>query len=372
MPSDGWVASDATKYTFHDERPNWISLAAVAIAVDDINKYNKEYIKIVGKMCEMYGIETCHPLIKNEDVNRWVSDWERDQARRDIVTNLLQIETIREIQFVETSLDPMWITVFENKEDSKRRINSQEFMNNYLEKYYNIIAIWEYLRKNRTRPEHLPYDDWPIHKNVMTDDFGGHVNEAWIDVGKLAEEIRVVPQGDKTYPLLSLADLTMNMVKQEVSTWDEQAIYEYLKNVTPSDSAWVDSIAIDHGRDLKKMVPHIPNNIRTILHYPKPTIYIEVGDSLDSNKVKSLDLFQHLCRFALESGGCVKFLNENHDRDYMSKGDYLITLDESAGGLRDYEELNDERSVEVLNRRQTMGFLSENMSAYDVKSSEDE
>lgn len=364
MPSDGWVASDATKYTFHDERPNWISLAAVAIAVDDVNEYNREYIEIVEGKCEEYGIETCHPLIKNEDVNRWVSDWERDEARRDIVTTLLQIETIREIQFVETSLDPMWITVFEDKEDSKRRINSQEFMNNYLEKYYNIIAIWEYLRKKRTRPEHLPYSDWPIHRNVMTDDFGGHINEAWIDVGDLANEIRVIPQGDKTYPLLSLADLTMNMVKQEVPTWDEQDIYEYLRDVTPDDSAWVDSIAIDHGPDLAKMVPHLPENIRTILHYPQPKIYIEVGDALDSDKARSLDIFQHVCRFALESGGCVKFFNENHDRDYMAKGDYLITLGDNAGSLRDYEELNDQRRVKVLNRNQAKEFLDEQISAY--------
>jgi hypothetical protein len=40
MDENGWVASDATKYKFHDQRPNWISLAAVAVAVDDIERFN--------------------------------------------------------------------------------------------------------------------------------------------------------------------------------------------------------------------------------------------------------------------------------------------------------------------------------------------
>lgn len=363
MDGNGWVASDATKYKFHDERPNWISLAAVAVAVDDIEQFNEEYFEIIERKSEEYGIQTQHPIIKDEDITRWVKDWERSEARRDIVTELFAIDTLREIQFVETSLSPRWVTIFEDHEDSKRRIDSQEFMNNYLEKYYNVIAIWEYLRKKKTRPQHLPYPDWPIHKNVMTDDFGGQISDAWLDVGGLAEQIKVIPQGDQTYPLLSLADLTMDMVKQQVDNWHDQEIYELLKEITPEESAYVDSKAIDHGEDLEKMVPHTTDSIRSIQHYPRPRIYLDNGNAFKAKKVKSLDFFDKACKYAQENGGCVKFFNESHDRDFMSSSDFLIALDDSKlSTLRDYEEMNDKKSVTVLNRADAYEFFTEEIS----------
>lgn len=362
MTESGWVASDATKYKFHDQRPNWISLAAVAVAVDDIEEFNDRYFEIVEEKARKYGIKTEHPIIKDEDVTRWVTDWERADARQDIVTELLSIDTIREVQFVETSLDPQWITLFHENEDDKKRMESQRFMNDFLEKYYNVVAIWEYLRKKKTRPQHLPHENWPIHKNVLTDDFGGQISKAWLDVGELSDNIRVIPQGDKTYPLLSLADLTMDMVKQQVDEWDEQEIYEFLKDITPDESAYVDSKAIDHGQDLEKLVPHTTESIRTILHYPSPIVHIETGNSMNTKKAKSLDVFEHACKFAQENDGCVKFFNENHDRDFMTREDYLITLDTQVGSLADYEELNDRKSVTVMNRDEAMSFFDSQLS----------
>jgi len=364
MNDGGWVASDATKYKFHDERPNWISLASVAIAVDDIAAFNESYFGIVEEKKSEFGIRTQHPVIKDEDITRWVVDWERAKARRDIVTDLLSIDTIRDIQFVETSLDPMWITIFEENEEEKKRMNSQKFMNNFLEKYYNLVAIWEYLRREHTRPDDWPHRDWPTHKNVLTDDFGGQVSPVWLEIGAMAEQINVVPQGDKTYPLLSLADLTMDMVKQQVPNWHEKEIYEFLKKTTPDSSAYIDSVALDSDPELTKMVPKTTDNVRTLIHYPKPTVYIQSG-SVGNKKAKSLDIYELACEFAQEREGCVKFFNESHDRDFLASGDYLITLDKNAGDLRDYEELNDEKSPSVMNRSEAKVFLNESISAFD-------
>ncbi|MWV38762.1 hypothetical protein [Natrialba sp. INN-245] len=364
MDSSGWVASDSTKYKFHDQRPNWISLASVAIAVDDICEFNSSYEAIIEDKKSEYGIRTQHPIIKDEDITRWVPDWERAEARRDIVTELLSIEYIRDIQFVETSLDPMWVTVFEDNEDDKRRMNSQEFMNSILEKYYNIIAIWEYLRREHVRPEDWPSHDWPVHKNILTDDFGGNVSPAWLEIGSMADDIKVVPQGDRTYPLLSLADLTMDMVKQHVPEWHEKQIYEFLKRITPENSAYVDSVALDSNPPLSKVIPHTKDSVRTLIHYPTPTTYIYSG-SVGNKKAKSLDIYEHACRFAMENNGCVKFFNESHDRDFMSDEDLLISLNEHAGNLREYEDLNDDKSVTVLNREEAKELFHDEIGGFE-------
>lgn len=361
MDSGGWVASDSTKYEFHDQRPDWISLASVAISVDDINEFNSQYRQIIDAEKKRFGIRTHHPIIKDEDITRWVSDWERAEARREIVEKLLSIDCIRDIQFVETSLDPMWITVFEENDDDKQRMTSQQFMNSILEKYYNVIAIWEYLRREHVRPDDWPRNDWPVHKNVMTDDFGGNVSTAWLEIGTMADTIKVVPQGDKTYPLLSLADLTMDTVKQQVPRWHEKDIYDFLKKITPRNSAFVDSAAIDTIPELNKIVPHITDNVRTLIHYPKPTVYIHAG-SVGNKKAKSLDIYDRACEFAMNEGGCVKFLNESHDRDFFSGEDIMTSLDKGAGHLRDYSELNKYRSIAVYNRQEALEFLSEKLS----------
>ena len=150
-----------------------------------------------------------------------------------------------------------------------------------------------------------------------------------------------------------------------VDEWDEQEIYEFLKEITPSDSAYVDSKAIDHGADLEKMIPHTPESIRSVLHYPSPRVYIETGNAMKSKKAKSLDIFDHACKFAQENGGCVKFFNESRDRDYMDSDDYLILLDDSLDGLDDYQELNDRRSISLLDRDGAKEFFRDKIGGFD-------
>lgn len=180
MSTNGWVASDATKYSLEDQRPDWVSLVSVAVAVKDISEFNKSYQNIVEDKIDKFGIKSQHPIIKNEDLNRWGSDWQRKDMRRDVVTELLTIESLTTIQVVETSLHSRWVTVFRNQENKKNRIRSEEFIEKYLQPYYNLISIWEYLRKHEDRPE--------TYRNVMTDDFSGKTSPAWIQIGKCQKD----------------------------------------------------------------------------------------------------------------------------------------------------------------------------------------
>jgi len=302
MSTDGWVASDATKYSLEDQRPDWVSLVSVAVAVEDLSEFNNSYESIVDGKVDEFGIEVQHPIIKNEDLNRWGSDWQRKEMRRDIVEELLTIRALDTIQVVETSLHSQWVTVFRNEEDKKDRIRSEEFIEKHLQPYYNLISIWEYLRKHEDRPK--------TYRNVMTDDFSGKSSPAWIQIGKMSNELQVIPKGDQTYPLLSLADLLMELIKQEVDEWNEQQIYEYLKKKTPNDSAYVDSDGVNETEQLRMISPHSTHNINTHLHYPHPIVFIDTG-SIDSRTVTSLDFFDHATKFARSNGGCIKFFDKN-------------------------------------------------------------
>jgi hypothetical protein len=268
----------------------------------------------------------------------------------------LKIGAIDTIQITETSLHSRWVTVFRGEEHKKDRLRSEEFLENHLQPYYNLISIWEYLRKTESRPR--------THTNVMTDDFSGKISPAWMQVGKMSDELIVVPKGDKTYPLLSMADLLMELVKQEVDDWNEKHIYEYLAEATPGDSAYVDSDSISEDRELRMIAPMNSNNINTHLYYPHPVIYIDVGGSIDSRTVSSLDFFHHATRFARENGGCVKFFSHNQDRDYVTSDDYLVTIGGNESRYAHLSGLNSDRSPEVLSTDEAKTLFDDEFGAY--------
>lgn len=350
--SEGMVASDSVVNRFHNKRPGGMSVVSVAVAVDDIEAFNAEYTTVVQEFAEQLGIQTPYPIVKNQDITRWLPNWAQESARRDIVEEILDIECIETIQITETSLKTQWIELYGDDEGESERMNSDDFMNNMLSSYYNVVSIWKYLKNGtgRGRPTENRY-------NIMTDDFSGKVFPAWEEVGQNADSLQVVPQGDVTYPLLATADLVMGLLKQEVYPLFAQNIYEHLKDRTVG---YVDSDNIDDS-EIEDLIPHKKRSIRNELHYPSPTIYIDRA-GMPKEKLTSLGLFAHACRYAMEKGGCVKFFEENQDRDFLSSDDRIVTLNESVRHLGDYAELNTGKSVDIIARDDAVSYFTERIS----------
>jgi hypothetical protein len=299
--SKGMVASDSVVNRFHNKRPDGMSLVSVAVAVDDISAFNAEYTAVVKEFADKLDIRTPHPILKNQDITRWLPNWAQESARRDIVEEILDIGSIETIQITETSLKTQWIELYSNDEGESKRMNSDDFMNNVLSSYYNVVSIWKYLKNGTGRGRSTENRYY-----IMTDDFSGKVFPAWEEVGQNADSLQVVPQGDVTYPLLATADLVMGLLKQEVYPLFAQNIYEHLKDRTVG---YVDSDNIDDD-EIDDLIPHKKKSIRNELHYPSPTIYVDRA-GMPKDKLTSLDLFEHACRYAMEKDGCVKFFEEN-------------------------------------------------------------
>jgi len=214
MTEQGWVASDATTHSLKNLRPDWVSVVSVAVAVKDISEFNDSYSEIVSGYMKEHGIERKYPVFKSDDIGRWAADWEVENMIQEMTEELLQIDSLDTIQITETSLHSRWVTIFSGDGSHTEDIKSEEFINNYLGNYYNIISIWEYLNKPQSRPR--------THRNILTDDFTGNISPAWLSVGEKSDQLRIVPKGDETYPLLSMADVLMEYIKQEVDKWNEK------------------------------------------------------------------------------------------------------------------------------------------------------
>ncbi|WP_154019080.1 hypothetical protein, partial [Halococcus agarilyticus] len=98
--------------------------------------------------------------------------------------------------------------MYSEEEGEYRREKANEFVENILFQYYDIVPIWKYLERYEGGDS--------THYNVMTDDFSGQICGAYQEIGNWCETFDVIPYGDRTYPILSLADLTTGLLKQEV------------------------------------------------------------------------------------------------------------------------------------------------------------
>jgi hypothetical protein len=352
MGSEGIIAADATKNEFHEQHPNGVNLVSVAIAVEDREAFNDAYFEVVREKIAEYGFKLPHPVLKSKDISRYVPTWQVSTARKDIVSRLLAIDSLDTIFVTETYLTPSWIELYEDEPDAFRRETAQDFVRDILFQYYDIASLWKYLERYQGSSD--------THYNVMTDYFSGQVCRAYQEVAEWSDEFQIVPQGDQTYPVLSMADLVTGLLKQEVYPLRTDEIQSYIEDETPG---YVVSSSIRSPDEIQKFVPHETDSIRTDLNLPDPTVYIDRG-RMDKDRVTSLDLFDHACLYAQRQGGCVKFFEESTDRHDFSGNDILLCLDGGAEQYTDYERLNTKYAVEVCRPDEAIErFLDEIPSA---------
>ncbi len=346
MTAEGVVASDATKNEFHNQHPNGFSAISVAIAIENQNEFNEAYFDIIKDKIDEYGIKSSTPIIKDKLINRYVPLWKQEEARKDIVLNLLSIDSLDTIYVTETYFQPFWIELYEEEDNEFRREISHDFVEDILFQYYDIISIWKYFERYSNSNS--------AYTKVLTDDFSGHVCRAYDQVGEYCDTFDAIPYGDVTYPALSMADLVTGLLKQEVYPLRREEIQEYIQDDTP---AYVETESV-HKDDLNEIVPHKTDNVRTDLLRPDPTIHFHTGKETSKDKLKTLDLFSYACLYAQQNSGCVKLFDEPNDRHHFSGDDLIICLDNSSDSFADYEELNSKYSAQVLDRTEALEYLT--------------
>lgn len=334
------MASDSSTHTVKNSEYDPETLVSVAIAVDDLDDFNDQYHSIVSDGCSRHDVSPRRSVVKSYDLNEFAPEWEREAALRDIVENLLQIDTIANVHFTETTLGEEGQEVIPAyRTEGTPQVLGPEEARKDIRSYYNLVPVWDYLRN---------YGDASFgYHNVMVDDFGGKETDIWYSIGEKSERLRVIPKGDEVYPLLAMTDLTMSYIAQEVSDWHEDAIQDHLENVTPDKSAFANARSIDSMDDLKKIVPRSRRPVKTQIHHPHPRICLERG-KMDKKKMKTTEVFDQICEYAKDQEGCVKFFNESQDLKHMNDTDYLVSLDETADLYRKYKNISNMYPFDVV------------------------
>ena len=323
-----WVGSDATSHTFERDGFKNKSEIALAVAVDDREEFNTKYRNVIEEKSQSYGFSPRRPVLKTHTIRENASEWDREGILSDFVESLLDVDNILNIHVTITTITNQMIESYSEGGGPREHLAGDD-LHNEISNYYHLISIWDYLEEYRDAP-------WGTDK-VLLDDFEGKDNYPWRQIGKISADLNVIPRGDYTYPILSLADLTMDYIKGSVSEWDEDEIEATLIDATPEDSAFVNTKGIHTPEELEEITPTNRRNIKRSKHYPHPIVFISRG-GISKSDLMNYDIYHEISEFVYNKEGCMKFFNPSEDKSVLTSEDYLVCLGESHPD--DYEYYN--------------------------------
>lgn len=334
--NEAWVGSDATSHEFYESGFRNKSEIGIAIAVENRNKFNTKYRGIIEEKANEYGFSPKRPVLKSHGIRNNASEWEYGEIISDFVEELLEIDSITNIHATITTITNQMVVAFKEGGGPLEQISRDE-LHGELANYYHLITIWDYLDEYRDAP-------WGT-ANVLLDDFEGKDNKPWRRTGVISDDLYVIPQGDATYPLLSLADLTMEYVKENVDDWTEDDIRSTLIDATPEDTAYVNVKGLHTPQEVDEMVPIARRNINRAKHYPHPIVFIDRA-GLDREKFTNYKLYHTIAEYVYKNSGCMKYFSDTEDGEIVDPDDFIVCLDEDdAEKYRDFESLNDSSDI---------------------------
>jgi hypothetical protein len=321
-----WVGSDSTSHTFERNGFRNKSEIALAVAVDDRGDFNTKYRNVIEEKSQSYGFSPKRPVLKTHTIHDNASEWDHDNILSDFVESLLEIDNILNIHVTITTITNQMIESYSEGGGPREHLAGDD-LHNEIRNYYHLISIWDYLEEYRDAP-------WGTDK-VLVDDFEGKDNYPWRQTGKISADLNVIPRGDYTYPILSLADLTMDYIKENVDEWSEDEIAATLIDATPEDSAFVNTKGIHTPEELEEITPIARRRIKRSKHYPHPIVFISRG-GIPKSDLMNYDIYHEMAEFVYENDGCMKFFNPSEDEEVLTSEDYLVCLGDSHPNEHQY------------------------------------
>lgn len=311
-----WVASDATSNEYTNNGFENKSEISIAIAVDDRDQFNSRYKNKIEEKASLYGFSPRRPVLKTHEIRDEAAEWQYDGILTDFVEDLLKIQNVLNIHVSITNITNQMIESYTDGSGPNEQL-SRSNLHNEIINYYHVVSVWDYLEQYRDAP-------WGT-TNVLLDDFEGKDNYPWRRVGEMSNQLNVVPQGDSTYPILSLADLTMDYLKENTDSWEKKEIKKTLIDVTPDDSAFVSVTGIHTPEELEKLVPTARRNIDRSQHYPHPIVFIDRG-GVKRKELSNYEIYHTVADFVHSERGCMKYFNESEDNSILRSEDFILCL----------------------------------------------
>jgi hypothetical protein len=310
---DKHTAVDATKGG--GDGPFYV--LGVAIEVGDRQKFNEHYFATIAGFFDRYGFSTPFPVIKSADIMNYLPSFKIGSSIRYLSEELA----------ANPGIDRMTAVVGWYDETAElhngRKERGIQFASNILHQYFPVVTLWQHYEINRRRD--LP----PIPDAAVVDNVSGHITDCWNTVGN-EFDLRLVPNGDVTYPSVSTADIIASSLRGSFPSNGSLNEYQnrahgWLMNSRHESEPYVRTSSVNEECS-DQIVPRYPYTIHSELHYPHPVVFVhDVGlEGSSKDVLQSTRLYNQAAQYAHRNDGCIVNLEVSQWPFTVESGDILL------------------------------------------------
>ena len=265
----------------------------------------------------------------------------------EIITEVLnQVEPfIDHIDVYSAFYEKEFISIFGNAQG--QRIDPAAFIDLSENSFAHICAWWYWKLYNNSEVLH----------NYQIDHFQGRITPAWRELESSRAKIAIYFNGSECNSLISLADLLLKLIEifhfgpidyRSVarplhSRCNSQALYHKIRSHNLARYDWM----------IKNSVPDTPLDIN-INKYLKHPIYFIAWSPTQPRKIVKTGFewsitYNRLIKQAIETNGCIKFLDYDKDFTFWEDADFFIPINkEDESHLTSLNEMGFEKMPKTL------------------------
>lgn len=303
---------DGSEGSFH-------SVLGVAVKVKDYELFRSKYFEAMKQSFLMAGRDIDYSYYCTNDFR----DIDDKEAILDYFLNRIKddIEKVHVFYTLFSKKRISEIKVYGRYSKSKKlKLNEptrtvEELLSSHLDQCFPAICAWrimDYFQPN-TVIYHL-------------DSYSGHIFEAQEELDRSPHTVIVFPSGDCVNPVISVADLLVDIIDRRLEDRGLPLIFENIRTVLPEFGSNTLVYPI-MNRHLPKITPVDNKPINTMEKITHPVFWVFKGDSLiDSGTMKRSKSYRNLLDYAAGHYGIVKMFNKGKDIDYFEPGDYGVYI----------------------------------------------
>jgi len=296
------------------------SVIGIAVKVKGYESFNEAYKKAMLEALKKYGIKSdysyycTHDLTEYKEKNLIIEEFIRiispDIEKIHVFYTLFSKKRIPEPEVYGRLAHRKQIKL------SKSTMTYEELLKKHLVQCFPIICAWRitpYMKAN-TIEFHM-------------DAYQGKLCEAEEDVIKLGFKKRIFVSGDMCNPVISTADLVLQLLDFRLAVQNKYLIFENIRPALPEFGDKVMAYPI-LNKHLPKITPIDTENMEIDKYMQHPIFWIFKGDSIiNSETLKSSKMYRCLVDYASANMGTVKLFSASKDIRNFEKGDFGVYLE---------------------------------------------
>ncbi|MDO9538140.1 MAG: hypothetical protein Q7J68_07460 [Thermoplasmata archaeon] len=295
------------------------SVVGIAVKVRDYLEFNQKYIQVMSDAFKSVSLTTDYQSYCVNDL--------KDLPEKDDILAYFVEHISRHIEKVHVfytlfSKDRLKEVKVYGRMAQKKKIKLaaptrtyEELINEHLIHCFPAICAWrltEYLSPG-TIEFHL-------------DSYGGNICEAQEELDDSDFTIFVYPSGDCCNPVISTADLLLDVMDTRLEKRRKLLIFD---NIRPAISEFGDNLLVYPilNKHLPSITPLEQKPIDTISKLKHPVFWVFKGDSLiNSGIMKRSKTYRNLVDYAATQFSVVKMFDRSKDIDYVQMDDFGVYL----------------------------------------------